>query len=87
MRSKDAVYDAIAVRVLPQSAKISELSSYVAQSDRQETNSLQMICLYGCYIKRMSNLMLIAAQQPHISEMEFALAVGERLHMTPGTVK
>lgn len=80
LETKNAVYDAIAVRVLPQSEKISELSSAVPADPEEEKRSLQMICLYGCYIKRMSNLMLIAAQQPVIGEMEFALAVGESIN-------
>ena len=80
VEAKSAVYDAIAVRVLPQSEKISELSSTVPADSEEEKRNLQLICLYGCYIKRMSNLMLIAAQQSEIGEMEFALAVGESLN-------
>lgn len=80
LEAKSAVYDAIAVRVLPQSAKISELSSAVPTDSEEEKCNLQLICLYGCYIKRMSNLMLIAAQQSEIGEMEFALAVGESIN-------
>lgn len=80
LEAKSAVYDAIAVRVLPQSTKISKLSSIASPSREEQTHNLHMICLYGCYIKRMSNLMLIAAQQPVIGEMEFALAIGESMN-------
>lgn len=80
LEAKSAVYDMIAVRVLPQSAKITALSSTIEPKVGQNTFNLKMICFYGCYIKRMSNLMLIASQQPSISEMEFALAVGESLN-------
>lgn len=80
LEAKNAVYDAIAVRVLPQSTKISELSTITDLSSQQRTHNLYRICLYGCYIKRMSNLMLIAAQQSTIGEMEFALAVGESMN-------
>lgn len=77
LEAKSAVYDAIAVRVLPQSTKISELTSMTDPERGQESGNLRLICLYGCYIKRMSNLMLIAAQQSRIGEMELALAIGE----------
>lgn len=80
LEEKNALYDGIALRVRPQSEKISELSAITEESGEQRNHNLRMICLYGCYIKRMSNLMLIAAQQPLIGEMELALAAGETMH-------
>lgn len=73
IEAKNSLYDAIAIRVLPQSKKITLLSN-----DKSVEN-LRKICLYGSYIKRMSNLMLLATQKEEINTMELALAIGESL--------
>lgn len=77
--AKSHVYDATAVRVLPQSRKISELSAHAAVEGELQKSALRKICVYGSYIKRMANLMLLAAQAERISAMELALAFAESL--------
>lgn len=79
-KAKNSVYDAIAVKVMPQSKKISELSMRLEDSlgEKQKEN-LGRICIYGSYIKRMANLMLLAAQGEQTSETELALAIAESL--------
>lgn len=80
IKSKNALYDAIAVRVFEQSQKITELSAYTEADPALRSKNLNIICFYGSYIKRMSNLMLLGAQDQQISEMELVLAIAESLN-------
>lgn len=84
--AKNEMYDAIAVRVFPQSKKIAELSFDAGNllKNNNTTNveiqgKLRMIGVYGSYIKRMANLMVVAAQKKSVSLMELALAIAETL--------
>lgn len=77
IEARSQVYDAIAVRVLPQLQRITALTSESEGMDSGQ--NLNRISFYGSYIKRMSNLMLLEAQSFRISKMELGLAIGESL--------
>lgn len=86
IEAKNNLYDAIAVRVLSQSKRIANLSALTKDSlnntsTSQELiqNNLRIICVYGSYIKRMANFMIIAQQNNLVSQMELALAIAETL--------
>lgn len=76
---KNKLYDAIAVKVLVQSQKISELSARATERDAIKTQNMYQICILGSYIKRMANLMILANQCEKINGMELALALSESL--------
>ncbi|MCQ2452762.1 MAG: hypothetical protein MJ075_06485 [Oscillospiraceae bacterium] len=76
--AKNAVYDAIALRVLPQSREISRLASCAEEDSACFEHSMRQISLYAAYIKRLSNLMLLASDEG-MKRAELDLALAESL--------
>lgn len=79
IRHRTKVYDEIAVKVLPQSTKIQELTAMVGKTPELFDQNMKQICVYAAYIKRMSNLMLLSQQQLEMSLQELCLALAESL--------
>lgn len=73
---KSKVYDAIAVRVLPQSQKIAALSAQAQGNAERFDHNMRLVSIYAAYIKRMSNMMLLAPEG-RIKVKELSLALGE----------
>lgn len=76
---KSAMYDSIAVRVLPQSKVIEKLTTGTNENSPDFAEKMEQISVFGVYIKRMSNLMLFSADSEFLSIKELHLAVGESL--------
>lgn len=74
---KTKVYDEIAVRVLPQSIAIEALTKDVDCSSEQFDCVMKKVCVYASYIKRMSNLMLLASETSLINKIELFLSINE----------
>lgn len=73
---KTKVYDAIAVRVLPQSQKIALLSAQTQEDIEKFERNMRLVSIYAVYIKRISNMMLLASEC-RLKKQELALALGE----------
>lgn len=73
---KTEVYDAIAVRVLPQSQKIALLSAQTQEDIEKFERNMRLVSIYAVYIKRISNMMLLASEC-RLKKQELALALGE----------
>lgn len=74
--AKSKAYDRIAVRVLRQSQKIAVLSAEARKNRETFDRSMRLVAIYAAYIKRMSNMMLLAAEG-RIKKMELTLAIAE----------
>lgn len=75
--AKSKLYDAIVVKVLPQSQKIAALSEEAERSPEKYRGNTEQICLLAAYIKRYANLMLLTADGDTISASELGLAIRE----------
>lgn len=74
--AKSKAYDRIAVRVLPQSQKIAVLSAEARKNSEVFDRNMRLVAIYAAYIKRMSNMMLLA-DQGRIKKTELTLAIAE----------
>lgn len=74
--AKSRAYDRIAVRVLPQSQKIALLSAEARNNTAKFDLNMRLVAIYAAYIKRMSNMMLLASEG-RISKTELTLAIAE----------
>jgi len=81
LEQRTAIYDAIALRTLPQAEEITRLARQAAQTaDPVERDSCRRhIALLGVYIKRCANLMLLSADSGTLSLGELGLALAELL--------
>lgn len=75
--AKSKLYDAIVVKVLPQSQKIAALSEEAERLPEKYRANAEQICLLAVYIKRYANLMLLTADGDTISASELGLAIRE----------
>lgn len=81
LEQKMIVYDTIAIRVQPWLLKISSLTDAVKENPTSFEYNMQRICMYGIYIKRYANMMLLSASRDRkIPSTELHLAVLESLH-------
>ena len=76
--AKSKAYDRIAVRVLRQSQKIAVLSDEARKSREAFDHNMRLVAIYAAYIKRMSNMMLLASAG-RIKKTELTLAIAESL--------
>lgn len=74
--AKSKAYDQIAVRVLPQSQKIAVLSAEAHKNRALFDRNMRLVGIYAAYIKRMSNMMLLAAEGK-LKKTELTLAIAE----------
>lgn len=74
---KSKVYDAIALRVLPQSQKIALLSEEAQHRVGGFEKNMRLVSIYAVYIKRIANMMLIASENKYIKQAEVQLAILE----------
>lgn len=79
IEARTAVYDGIARNVLPQSKRIGELCEEAEADPDVYDKNVRLICLLGTFIKRYSNLSLLAADSSLISSGELQLAVSETM--------
>ena len=77
LEEKNRVYDAIAKKVLPQSQRIAELVGETEGAEALYEKNAGRICVYGTYIKRYANLMLLSENHQTISVKELGLAAEE----------
>ena len=82
---KNRVYDKIAEGVEKQSQMIATLSQMAEACLNKEAefdyeNLMGQICFLGTYVKRYSNLMLLAENRRTLSVGELGLAISESLH-------
>lgn len=69
------MYDKIAIRVAPQSAKIEEILHSTTADSQDFPQKIAAACIYKVYIKRLSNLVLLQHEKNdlHIFELENSL--------------
>lgn len=82
---KNRVYDKIAEGVREQSQRIAELAGSAQlggpAQDLGDCNArMGWICFYGTYVKRYSNLVLLAENEGALPVAELSLAISESLH-------
>lgn len=73
------LYDKIDQAVHPQIASIKSLSENFARDDADRRRRLGLIGFYGAYVKRQSNLALIAERFPELDIREIGLSIKESL--------
>lgn len=77
IEARTQIYDLIAEKTKKQSEKIYKLADNTENDIDQKRSRL--ICVYGAYIKRYANLMLLSADNEMIKIMELGLAIQESL--------
>lgn len=74
---KSKVYDEIAVRVYSQSMKIEQLTKEAKEKPELFEQDMAKVCVYAAYIKRLANLLLLAADNEVINKVELLLSINE----------
>lgn len=77
--SKNRIYDTIAALMEPQTAEISRLIGLAEADPAQRERALRKACLLTVYIKRSTNLMLLAEAAPLLSTRELGLCISESM--------
>ncbi|HBL40064.1 MAG TPA: hypothetical protein DDY98_00220, partial [Ruminococcaceae bacterium] len=75
--AKSKTYDDIAVKVLPQSTVIESLVAQTKKNPENFDYNMRVVCIYVSYIKRMSNLMLMASEKEELERADLQLALAE----------
>lgn len=70
-------YEAISVRVLPQSMEIARLAREAEADPSRYKKNMRQVCIRAAYIKRLSNLMLFSASSDMLPAKELFLALRE----------
>lgn len=68
INEKSKVYDEIAVKVYKQSLEIEKLSKEAKEKPELFEQNMAKICVYAAYIKRLANLILLAADNDKIKK-------------------
>lgn len=79
IQQKNALYDHIANSVRPQLDKISVLLEEAEHNNGEFEKTMKYACILNSYIKRYSNLLLLAYQKREIDSNELRLAISESL--------
>ncbi|MDO4961207.1 MAG: hypothetical protein Q4E57_05050 [Eubacteriales bacterium] len=80
LQERSRLYDMINQAAGPQLRKIGELIREAKQDPPCCEKNLPVICVLGAYIKRLSNLMILAEENTELSVHELALSVSESLN-------
>ena len=78
-KEKNALYDAIASETIYETNRIVELSKQVEENPSLFKKNMALMCFYSAYIKRLSNLKLIAAEKKQMPIDELYLSSAETL--------
>ena len=78
-KEKNALYDAIANETIYETNRIMELSKEVEDNPSLFKKNMALVCFYSSYIKRLSNLKLIAAEKKKMAIDELYLSTAESL--------
>ena len=70
-------YEAISVRVLPQSMVIARLAQEAEADPALYEKNMRQVCILAAYVKRLSNLMLFSASSEKLPAKELFLALRE----------
>ena len=79
IEARTRVYDRIADEVKPQLERIADLSAQAEGDPDAYEKNMGLVCLLGAFIKRYSNLALLAADSCEVPAEELRLAVAESL--------
>lgn len=79
IRERTAIYESVADAVQPQLDRLHDLFSGAATDGPDARRRLAEACVYGAYIKRRANLVLLAADTDDIPAGELTLCVRESL--------
>ena len=78
-KEKNALYDDIASETIYETNRIVELSKEVDINPSLFKKNMALVCFYSSYIKRLSNLKLIAAEKKQMAIDELYLSTAETL--------
>lgn len=74
---KSKVYDDIAIKVYNQSKMMESLSKEAKENKELFEQNMATVCVLAAYIKRLSNLILLASDNEKISKVELLLSINE----------
>ena len=74
------IRSAIDAKLNPQFRRLEEIIAHMPEEEEAFENALKDACIYNVYIKRYSNLFLLAKTKEQLSLAELGLAITESLH-------
>lgn len=77
LRSRHRIYHEIAQALYPCQKRLSRLLEAARPGTTAFRDQIALICVLNAYVKRKTNLLLLAAEQEHISARELFLALQE----------
>ena len=80
IRRQNALYDDISRKIRPQLDQISRILEESDREDGEFIRKMKYACILNAYVKRYSNLLLIARQNAYIDSGELWLALSETLN-------
>lgn len=79
IEQQNKLYDDIAKSASPQLDKLTKLVDAPAQNEEAFEQTMKYACILNCYIKRLSNMLLLFHQNSRILSNELCLAISESI--------
>ncbi|MDD6616746.1 MAG: histidine kinase N-terminal 7TM domain-containing protein [Lachnospiraceae bacterium] len=80
IRRQNELYDAIAQKIRPRLDQISRILEEPDRDDEEFIREMKYACILNAYVKRYSNLLLMARQNTYVDSGELWLALSESLN-------
>ena len=79
LEERNRLYEDLSRKIKPQLEKIEELIDIISRDDEDTNNNLSSICVYGGYIKRLCNLMILCKENTMLMVRELENCIKESL--------